>query len=189
MLDFLITVLTLALSLGTSGHPDFDSLTITNRIADIVSEVTNAPQGDLVNPNPPGLNTAINGPELPTQTQSANQEPQNTFDLQNHQENAVHPNTKPIETYNQESEKYVGYVASVAVEQAEPLIPCSDDPTLCTTNPEPLPDPVPDPLPTPPDPSPTTITLPVIEPCPPQPDLPRGSQGFHPAAPQLICPD
>ena len=194
MLEFLLSLLLFAFGLGNVNHPAFDPETLANRIRDHIAQVTTPqgnPQADPESSYQGGLEVAENGPELPPQAQANNQEPQNSVNPQNDQENSANPDTTKIATYNQESERYIGQVAAVAVDNAEPLIPCAEAPTgACDESSEPLdtPDPTPTPIPTP---EPTPIILPIEIPpkpphgCDPPPPFVLGV-GNSPHAPYCI---
>ncbi|KKQ51200.1 MAG: Filamentous hemagglutinin family outer membrane protein [Microgenomates group bacterium GW2011_GWC1_38_12] len=110
------------------------------------------------------------------------------------------PDTNKQDAYNISSEKPLGEVAAVAIENSPALVVCSDNPSLCfTPTPTPTLTPTPTPIETPiPQPEPTFIpcppppcpiihgfpsdnpTAPLIYPCP---EFPTGEK------PQIVCPE
>jgi len=90
------------------------------------------------------------------------QEVENSSDIEQSQ-----PNTNKVYAYNTESEKPIGEVASVAVENSESLVSCSENPNLCDENNSPTPTPTLSP--TPPIVIPEPDPKPTIYPCPPPP--------------------
>lgn len=181
MLELLLSLLLFVFGLGHIDHPALDPQTIADRIEEHISEVL-PPQGNPESSYQGSQEIAVNDPGEPEEEQENNQEPQDEDNLQGNdgneenQENSADPDTTKIATYNTESEKYIGQVAAVAVENAEPLIPCEIAPAgVCDNTPQPedLPDPVQ-----------TPIILPVVEPCPPHP---IAHDNPHVMAPEIIC--
>ena len=188
MLAFLLYVLLFAFGLGSPDNPALNPEEIFSQIQEHISQVL-PPQGDPENSygggNGGGNETAQNeSDDLPEQDEQEqndddNPEPESQNEDENTSELAENPDTTQVSAYNTSSGIVIESVAAVAVENAPPLVSCTDNPDCDQPAPQDEDEPTP---------TPTPIILQVIEPCPPLPDYPRFSQGFHPAAPQLICP-
>ncbi len=154
MLEFLTSIIIFALSLGILNYP-VNPAQIVSRIADHLSELE----------APPANPTPENDSGLSDHTPNHPNHPNNSPDSNSQNDN--HPDTSKIRAYNTSSGKVIDNVAAVAVENAPPLIACSEKPELC--EPTPTPDPPSEALPTPPD-LPGPIPLP--DPPPPDPCIP-----------------
>lgn len=188
MLEFLIGLLLFVFGLGSVDHPALDPQTIADRIEEHISEVL-PPQGDPVGSYQGSQEIADNDTEVPEEEQENNQEPQDEDNSQGNeeneenQENSADPDTTQIRAYNTSSGIVIESVAAIAVENAPPLVSCTDNPD-CEDQQTPEDDSTPTPTPTVPLPSP--IILPIQEPCPPHPIT---HDNPHVLAPQIICQD
>lgn len=141
MYQFLLSLLTLALTLSFGGQPTIKPFEIVAKIQERLS-THEEPQGTE---NPPGL---------VDQAQNSSQSSPAT--------NNENPDTTKVPTYNTKSGKYIGEVAAVAVDKAEPLVNCSEVPGQCDGEANVIP-PTPTPTPTePPGPVPCIPPPPCI---------------------------
>lgn len=188
MLEFLTALLIFVFSLGIINYPQIDPEEVILRIEEHISHVQK-PQADPVNSHQGGNAIGVDGPDLPEPAQNSEDPAQQNeagSDALN-QENANHPAETKVRAYNSSSGKVIESVAAVAVENAPPLVACSENPEACDAidSPDPeLPPTLPEPTPTPTPIPIAIITDPPV--CPPLSEFPH--KPFI-LAPQLICPE
>ena len=130
--------------------------------------------------NLPEVILSVTPPANPTQVAQSEGESQSENPQQEEGENPD-PDTSKQDAYNTRSEKPVGNVAGIAIENSPAIIACSDYPSLCLT---PTPRPTLTPTPTP-APEPTAPPI-IIDPPKPVPPICIHSQT---PCPQIYCLD
>lgn len=181
MLEFLIGLLLFVFGLGSVDRPALDPQTIADQIEEHISEVL-PPQGDPESSYKGSQEIAGNDPEVPEEEQENNQEPQDEDNSQGNgeneenEENSADPDTTQIRAYNTSSGIVIESVAAIAVENAPPLVSCTDNPDCDEAAPQDEPTPTPTPSP---------IIVPNPHPCP----LPILLDNPKIMAPQILCPE
>ena len=180
MYDFLLALIAFAFQLGGSEQPAHDASQVLTHAQQHLTQAPADPQSDPVFYYQAG-NGQPENQNLPEQAQIPNN---SSSQVQNEdsqvQENSLEPDTTLISAFNQSSGNVIEQVATVAVEKAEPLIPCSDESDPCATptpeeiEPVELPDPVPSP-----------VELPEFNPC--GGPFPITHDNSHSLSPEIFC--
>lgn len=166
MIEFLVTLLILVFSFNADVIPPTVAEEVISKLENKFPQIEdyapdNFPFDKLTDNSTPAYENQAN----------ENGTENNAHGGQENSNNEEDPNTEKVPAFNTKSEKPIGEVAAIAVEKAEPLVACSDNPKLCIT-PTPPPDDnqslavtsTPSPLPIPTyTPEPTTFPI-IIDP-------------------------
>ena len=164
MFSLIIGLILLALSFGYESN----SLTPNLLVPEIAENIS---LENIISLTPTPLKLFANNS---SNTESASEENENFDNTQN-----------IIPAYNTKSEKYIGEVPSVAVENSPSLVPCSDNPELCDSEVYNLPTLTPSPTPNPT--ATIEITLTPISPTPKIEPIPTLCPDSEIVCPMYMC--